>query len=181
MRIMWQRQLRKFDLLEQTFAAVCEQMESQIKTNLQSFSIKFIVQYRGHLDNEGLKRKFAIIKKHCDDVGRDYDSIWRTVIFNCAIAETDEEAFAKSKAFHRNIPSGRFREQALVGKHDTIRQRLEEIEQAGTQEIIIYMPDAAQLEPVRMFAHECIQKQIFWVDTRENKLIAPLRALSTYL
>ncbi len=38
-----------------------------------------------------------------------------------------------------------------------IRQRLAEIEQAGAQEIIIYMPDATQLEPVRMFARECIQ------------------------
>jgi F420-dependent oxidoreductase-like protein len=129
----------------------------------EQVTLKLVAQYAdacniGHLDNEGLERKFAIIKKHCDDVGRDYDSIWRTVIFNCAIAETDEEAFAKSKAFHRNIPSGRFREQALVGIPDTIRQRLAEIEQAGAQEIIIYMPDAAQLEPVRMFARECIQK-----------------------
>jgi F420-dependent oxidoreductase-like protein len=129
----------------------------------EQVTLKLVAQYAnacniGHLDNEGLERKFAMLKKHCDDVGRDYDSIWRTVIFNCAIAETDEEAFAKSKAFHRNIPSGRFREQALVGIPDTIRQRLAEIEQAGAQEIIIYMPDAAQLESVRMFARECIQK-----------------------
>ncbi len=129
----------------------------------EQVTLKLVAQYAdacniGHLDNEELVRKFALIKKHCDDVGRDYDSIWRTVIFNCAIAETDEEAFAKSKAFHRNIPSGRFREQALVGIPDTIRQRLAEIEQAGAQEIIIYMPDAAQIEPVRMFARECIQK-----------------------
>ncbi len=129
----------------------------------EQVTLKLVAQFAdacniGHLDNEGLIRKFALIKKHCDDVGRDYDSIWRTVIFNCAIAETDEEAFAKSKAFQRNIPSGRFREQALVGIPETIRQRLAEIEQAGAQEIIIYMPDAAQLEPVRMFARECIQK-----------------------
>jgi F420-dependent oxidoreductase-like protein len=129
----------------------------------EQVTLKLVAQYAdacniGHLDNEGLVRKFAILKKHCDDVGRDYESIWRTTIFNCAIAETDEEAFVKSKAFHRNIPSGRFREQALVGIPDAIRQRLAEIEQAGAQEIIIYMPDAAQLEPVRMFARECIQK-----------------------
>ena len=129
----------------------------------EQVTLKLVAQYAdacnvGHLDNEGLERKFSIIKKHCDNVGRDYNTIWRTVLFNCAIAEKDEEAAAKSKPFLRNIPSGRIREQALVGTPVTIRQRLAEIEQAGAQEIIIYMPDAAQLESVRMFARECMPK-----------------------
>src|SRR5258707_482082 len=112
----------------------------------------------GHLDVEGLEHKFSILKRHCDEVGRDYNSIRRTVLFNCAIAETDEEAMAKSRPFQRNIPSGRIREQALVGTPDVIRKRLEEIEQAGAQEIILYMPDSARLEAVRMFARECMRK-----------------------
>jgi len=129
----------------------------------EQVTLKLVAQYAdacniGHLDNEGLERKFSIIKKHCDDVGRDYNTIWRTVLFNCSIAETNEEAAAKSKPFLRNIPSGRIREQALVGTPGIIRQRLAEIEQAGAQEIIIYMPDAAQLESVRMFARECMTK-----------------------
>jgi F420-dependent oxidoreductase-like protein len=129
----------------------------------EQVTLKLVAQYGdackvGHLDVEGLEHKFSILKKHCDEVGRDYNSIRRTVMFNCAIAETDEEAIAKSKPFQRNIPSGRIREQALVGTPDVIRKRLEEIEQAGAQEIILYMPDSAQLESVRMFARECMQK-----------------------
>ena len=129
----------------------------------EQVTLKLVAQYGdacnlGHLDVEGLEHKFSILKKHCDEVGRDYNSIRRTVLFNCAIAETDEEAMAKSKPFQRNIPSGRIREQALVGTPDVIRKRLEEIEQAGAQEIILYMPDSAQLEAVRMFARECMRK-----------------------
>ena len=129
----------------------------------EQVTLKLVAQYGdacnvGHLDVEGIEHKFSILKKHCDEVGRDYNSIRRTVMFNCAIAETDEEAMAKSKPFQRNIPSGRIREQALVGTPDVIRKRLEEIEQAGAQEIILYMPDAAQLEAVRMFARECMRK-----------------------
>lgn len=129
----------------------------------EKVTLKLVAQYGdacniGHLDNEGLARKFAIIKQHCEDVGRDYSTIWRTVLFNCAIAETDEEAMAKSTPFQRNIPSNRIREQALVGTPDAIRKRLEEIEQAGAQEIIIFLPDSAKLEAVRMFARECIKK-----------------------
>jgi len=129
----------------------------------EKVTLKLVAQYAdacnvGHLDNEGLERKFSIIKKHCESVGRDYNTIWRTVLFNCAIAETDEEAWAKSSSFQRNIPSGRIREQALVGTPDVVRKRLTEIEQAGAQEIILYMPGAKDLESVRMFARECMGK-----------------------
>ncbi len=126
-------------------------------------TLKLVAQYAdacniGHLDNAGLEHKFAVIKKHCEEVGRDYNTIKRTVMFNCAIAETDEAAMAKTAPFARNIPSGRIHEQALVGSPATIRQRLAEIEQAGAQEIIVYMPDAKDLESIRMFAQECMQR-----------------------
>ncbi|GHO55275.1 LLM class F420-dependent oxidoreductase [Ktedonobacter robiniae] len=130
----------------------------------EKVTLKLVAQYAdacniGHLDNEGLARKFAIIKDHCEEVGRDYNEIRRTVLFNCAIAETDEEALAKSEYYKRNIPSGRLREQALVGTPDAIRKRLVEIEQAGAQELIIFLQDAAQLTSLRLFAQECLAKQ----------------------
>jgi F420-dependent oxidoreductase-like protein len=127
----------------------------------EKVTLKLVAQYAdacniGHLDNAGLERKFAIIKQHCKTVGRDYNTIHRTVLFNCAIAETDAEAWAKSAPFQRNIPSGRIREQALVGTPDAVRKRVQEIEQAGAQELIVFMPDSKDLTPLRMFAEACI-------------------------
>ena len=129
----------------------------------EQVTLKLVAQYGdacnvGHLDNAGLERKFAILKQHCADVGRDYQHIRRTVLFNCAIADTDEAAMAKAADFGRNIPSGRLREQGLIGTPDTIRRRLAEIEQAGAQEVIVFMPDSAQLDVVRLFAKECITR-----------------------
>src|SRR3989441_1044274 len=129
----------------------------------EQVTLKLVAQYGdacnvGHLDQEGLERKFSILKKHCDEIGRDYYSIKRTVLFNCAIAETDKEAMAKTGPYARNIPSGRIREQALAGTPETIRRRLKEIEQAGAQEVIIFMQDSKDLEPVRMFARECMHQ-----------------------
>lgn len=129
----------------------------------EQVTLKLVAQYGdacnvGHLDNEGLARKFAILKRHCEDVGRDYTTIHRTVLFNCAIAENDADALAKSELYRRNIPSGRLREQALIGTPEAIRRRLTEIEQAGAQEVILFMQDAARLESVRLFAQECIKK-----------------------
>ena len=129
----------------------------------EQVTLKLVAQYADacniqHLDNEGITRKLSIIKKHCDDVGRDYNTIWRTTLFNCAIAETDQEAMAKTQPYLRNIPSGRIREQALVGTPDAIRKRVAEIEQAGGQEIIIFLQDAAKIEPLRMLAEACIKR-----------------------
>src|SRR5256712_2052443 len=93
----------------------------------EKVTLRLVAQYAnacniGNLDNAGLEHKFAVIKKHCEEVGRDYNTIKRTVMFNCAIAETDEAAMAKTAPFARNIPSGRIREQALVCSPATIRQ-----------------------------------------------------------
>jgi F420-dependent oxidoreductase-like protein len=129
----------------------------------EKVTLKLVAQYGdacniGHLDNAGLEHKFAVLKKHCEDIGRDYNTIKRTALFNCAIAQTDEAAMALAGGFARNIPSGRIREQALVGSPETIRRRLKEIEQAGVQEVILYVANAKDLEPVRMFARECIYR-----------------------
>src|SRR5437660_3452264 len=113
----------------------------------EKVTLKLVAQYGdacniGHLDKAGLEHKFAVIKQHCENIGRDYNSIKRTVLFNCAIAKTDEEAMAKAEPFARNITSGRIREKALVGTPEAIRQHIEEIEEAGAQELIIFLPDS---------------------------------------
>jgi F420-dependent oxidoreductase-like protein len=129
----------------------------------EKVTLKIVAEYGdacniGHLDNEGLEHKFTVLKKHCDEVGRDYNTLKRTVLFNCAIAETDEAAMAKAGPYTRNIPSGRLRERALIGTPDAIRKRLTEIEQTGAQEIILFMQDAKDLEPIRLFARECMRR-----------------------
>src|SRR5438874_9861403 len=128
----------------------------------EQVTLKLVAQYAdacniGHLDNEGLARKFSILKKHCEDIGRDYNSIKRTALYNCAIAETDEEAMAKTGPYTRNIPAERIRERTLVGTPETIRRRLKEVEQAGAQEVIIFLQDSKDLKSVRMFAQECMR------------------------
>lgn len=127
----------------------------------EQVTLKLVARYAdacnvGHLDNRGLTHKFDVIRKHCEDIGRDYSEIRRNVLFNCALGATEDEAMQKAEVFRRNIPSGRLREQALVGTPATIRQRLQEIEQAGAQEVILYLSDAAQLESIRLFANECM-------------------------
>src|SRR2546422_5561027 len=118
-------------------------------------TLKLVAQYAdacniSNPDVAMLQHKLAVLKTHCEEIGRDYHSIKRTVLLDCAIAETEEAALAKSVSFPR--------EQALIGTPDMIRQRLAEYEQAGAQEMILWMPDAKDLQSIRLFASECMQK-----------------------
>ncbi len=126
----------------------------------EQVTLKLVAQYGdacniSNADLPVLERKFSILKQHCETVGRDYHSIKRTLLMNCFIGETEEEALAKlSERDCANLPT--LRKQALIGTPDTIRQRLAEYEQAGIQEVIVWFPDAAKLDAVRLFAQGCI-------------------------
>jgi alkanesulfonate monooxygenase SsuD/methylene tetrahydromethanopterin reductase-like flavin-dependent oxidoreductase (luciferase family) len=107
-------------------------------------------------DIANIKHKFAVLKQHCEELGRDYNSIRRTTLIDyCAIAETEEAALAKlTPAELSDLEE--LRQTQLIGTPAMIRQRLAEFEEAGVQEIIIRFVDATRLESIRLFARECM-------------------------
>jgi len=104
-----------------------------------------------------IQHKLAVLKQHCEEIGRDYNTIRRTTLIDhCAIAETEEEAIAKltpSQRSHVDL----LRHTQLIGTPAMIRERLAEYEAAGIQEIVIRFVDATSLEPIRLFARECMR------------------------
>jgi len=126
----------------------------------EKVTLRLVAQY-GNACNVGgdiatIKHKFAVLKHHCDELGRDYNSIRRTTLIDdCAIAETEEAAIAKLTPAQRNNLE-EMRQTALIGTPTMIRQRLAEYVAAGVQEIIIRFVDAPQLESVHLFARECM-------------------------
>jgi F420-dependent oxidoreductase-like protein len=127
----------------------------------EKVTLKLVAQYANACnvggDIENIKHKLAVLKTHCDSLGRDYNSIRRTAIVDvCAIAETEEEAIAKLSAAEReNIDQ--LRKSGLIGTPAQIRQRINEYEEAGIQELIVHFVDAAtNLEAIRLFAREFI-------------------------
>jgi F420-dependent oxidoreductase-like protein len=123
----------------------------------EKVTLKLVAQYGDACnvfgDLETIQHKFSIIKEHCESVGRDYQSIHRTVTLFCALGETDEQAQARVPAafLHSPMAAG-----ALIGGPETIRQRLAELEEAGVQEVILGFPDILQLDVLRFFAQEFI-------------------------
>jgi F420-dependent oxidoreductase-like protein len=123
----------------------------------EKVTLKLVAQYGDACnvsgDLETIKQKFAVIKNHCETVGRDYESIHRTVTSFCSIGETDEQARAKVPTALLGRPSTAG---ALIGSPGTVRQRLAELEEAGVQEVILGFPDVLQLDSLRFFAKEFI-------------------------
>jgi len=123
----------------------------------EKVTLKLVAQYGDACnvtgDLETIKRKFAVLKDHCETVGRDYDSIRRTATIFCSIGATEEQALAKVPAglLGRPVMAG-----ALIGSPDTIHPRLTELEAAGVQEVILGFPDILRLDTLRFFADEFI-------------------------
>ena len=126
----------------------------------EKVTLRLVAQYADACNIGGdianIKHKLNVLKQHCEEVGRDYNTIRRTTLIDfCAIAETKEAAIAKLNVEERNDLDALLPE-ALIGTPAMIRERLREYEEAGIQEIIIRFVDAVQLDSIRMFAQECM-------------------------
>jgi F420-dependent oxidoreductase-like protein len=105
-----------------------------------------------------LEHKYAVLKKHCDDLGRDYHTIRRTATTLCIIRDTDEEARAQIPPGAEFAYPGDLGRYGLVGTVDTIRDRIAAYEAAGVQELAIGFEDPTSVGHVRQFAAEFIKQ-----------------------
>src|SRR5438309_1389727 len=122
----------------------------------EKVTLKLVAQYGDACNLSGdlktLEHKFAVLKQHCESVGRDYESIYRTASAFCSIADSDEEALALVP----DIYKPELRETSLVGSPATIRKRINAMETLGVQEIIMDLPSATNLAVLHRFAKEFI-------------------------
>ncbi|GLV60972.1 LLM class F420-dependent oxidoreductase [Dictyobacter sp. S3.2.2.5] len=122
--------------------------------NGEQVTLKLVAQYGDacHVfgDPATLVHKFAVLKQHCEEVGRAYSSIRRMSIAICSLADTDEQAQARLPETARAFGGG------LIGSPDTIRHILTAFEQSGVQELILRFPNARDLDELRRFGREFI-------------------------
>jgi F420-dependent oxidoreductase-like protein len=128
----------------------------------EKVTLRLVAQYANACNIGGdiptIKHKLAVLKQHCEQLGRDYESIKRTTLIDdCIIAETEADVLAMLTPQQRDNLA-ELRQTWLIGTPEQIRERLAEYEEAGIQEFIVRFVDAAQLEPLHLFARECIQR-----------------------
>jgi F420-dependent oxidoreductase-like protein len=126
----------------------------------EQVTLKLVARYGDACNVVGdpatVEHKLAVLREHCDVVGRNYQQIQRTSGMTCVPGETDELAWAKVPTAARAYLA----KTGLIGSPTTIRARVARYEDAGVQELVLRFPDLgpreASLDTVRRFAQEVI-------------------------
>jgi F420-dependent oxidoreductase-like protein len=122
----------------------------------EKVTLKLVAQYGDACNILGdmatIRHKLEVLKRHCEQVGRDFATIHCTTGMVCSIADSDEEALALLPEQVR----GQLRDNSLVGSPETIRQRIAALEEAGIHELILDFMHATDLTTLHRFAREFI-------------------------
>jgi alkanesulfonate monooxygenase SsuD/methylene tetrahydromethanopterin reductase-like flavin-dependent oxidoreductase (luciferase family) len=90
-------------------------------------------------------QRFLALRRHCEEAGRPYDEVMRTINYWALLARDEEEKTEKQ---------ARFPEAFSVDTPEETVAALQAYERVGTQYVIVKILDAADLDPVRLFARE---------------------------
>ena len=128
----------------------------------EKVTLKLVAQYAdacniGGGDIQTIRHKLDVIKMHCEQLGRDYSDIRRTTSTICVIGDSEETALASLSEQQRSLVS-MMQANSLIGTPESMRKSIAEFEEVGVQELILWFPDAAKLESLRLFAREFIQR-----------------------
>jgi F420-dependent oxidoreductase-like protein len=99
-----------------------------------------------------IRHKIDVIERHCATIGRDPAEITKTRLGTLVIADTDAEAERKGRAMAeaRGMDDERYRATVIVGGPDTVIEQASAFFDAGLDGLLFNMPDAEELEPVRL-------------------------------
>jgi alkanesulfonate monooxygenase SsuD/methylene tetrahydromethanopterin reductase-like flavin-dependent oxidoreductase (luciferase family) len=97
-----------------------------------------------------LKHKLEVLRAHCDDVGRDYDSIRKTLSIPTFIDRTHSRAVERANA------SGRAGQTAVAGDPSAVREQYEELREMGFDLFVTFFENFQDLSEMKLFMDEVI-------------------------
>jgi F420-dependent oxidoreductase-like protein len=130
----------------------------------EKVTLKLVAQYGdacnvGNGNPEIIREKLEVLKRHCDAVDRDYDSIIKSTeipIFPIASGADREQATASTRQL-LGVSFEEFANRLWVGTSDEIAARLRPAIDAGIDYVIIYIPRVAyDHAPLAQVAQEVI-------------------------
>ena len=129
----------------------------------EQVTLKLVAQYGdacnvGGANPEVIRQKLEVLKRHCDGVGRDYDSIVKsTSIEPLVLLEREDDADRATKTLRGEMPLNQYLERAWVGTPDQIAERLRAVAAAGANYVLVYIPRVAyDHSPMLRFAREVL-------------------------
>ena len=104
---------------------------------------------------DDVRRKYAVLERHCREIGRPYHDILRTHFTPwLMIAETEADAQAKLARYYPNGLTKDQRYSRIAGTPDQVAAYYRSMVDAGVQHFVCQSLDAADTETFRLLAEE---------------------------
>lgn len=113
----------------------------------EKVTLKLLAKYGDYgnwdVDVEGFIHKSNVLKQHCENEGRDYSEIGRTLHTNVLIANSEDELKTKISKLstYTNIPEDYYFNRPLIGTKDKVFDTINQFKEAGCSYLIAYVPD----------------------------------------
>ncbi len=114
----------------------------------EKVTLKLVAQY-GDAANIGggdaavIAEKAAILRGHCDTLGRDYDSIVKSTSLSIFPLADGQDGAKATETARGGVDFDRFAAQTVLGSDDLIANKVEAALDAGAEYVIFYVPGVA--------------------------------------
>ncbi len=106
-------------------------------------------------DAATIRQKLEILKRHCDDVGRDYGEIVKSTSVNAFLLENEADAEQATALARGSQSLAEYAKSFWVGTAEQLAERMRPLVDAGADYLIVYLPRLAHdREPIARFARE---------------------------
>ena len=113
----------------------------------EKVTLKLLAKYGDYgnwdVDVNGFIEKSKILATHCENVGRDFNDIGKTLHTNVLIADNQNDLDKKVEklATYTNIPKEYYYNRPLIGTKKKVFDTIEQYKEAGCVYLIAYIPD----------------------------------------
>ena len=113
----------------------------------EKVTLKLLAKYGDYgnwdVDVNGFVEKSNILQNHCENVGRDFNEIGRTLHTNVLITQNKKDLDTKVErlATYTNIPKDYYYDRPLIGTKEEVFATIEQYKEAGCEYLIAYIPD----------------------------------------
>jgi F420-dependent oxidoreductase-like protein len=130
----------------------------------EKVTLKLVAQYGDacnfNADVATVRHKLKVLREHCETVGRDYDSVTKTVEFYTILGDKREvDRVVADTARRTGVDEGFIRSwHPLAGNAERIAQIIGEYAEAGIEYFIVNVPNAFEGGVISRFAEEVFPK-----------------------
>lgn len=127
----------------------------------EQVTLKLVAQYANACnvggDPDKLRHKFAVLREHCEAVGRDYEAITRSSNNNIVFIKNSDNIAQETEQIRATFgwTVEELQNASMVGTPEQVTERLRAAAEAGVNYFITYFPRIAyDHEPLHIFAEE---------------------------